>query len=325
MNRKKILLVLGIPDAGMEVLKTREDVDWEILSDDSPAALHAALKTAHGVTLRLTPFGPAESAAAPLLEGVARIGVGYDKVDVPTLTARNVPLLVTGTANSVSVAEQAFAFMISLSKSEARFDRMVKAGDWASRARDMPEDLAGRTVLVIGFGRIGTRTAKRCAAFDMTVLVHDPYVPAATIRAAGHEPAEDLDAALPRADFVTVHCPKTPETVGLIGARRLAAMKRTAYLVNTARGGIVDEAALHAALTDGTIRGAGLDVFDREPPDPANPLLRLDNVIAMPHMAGVTKEANARMAAAAIRNLLDTFDGKPNPDHVVNREVLGRR
>jgi len=183
-------------------------------------------------------------------------------------------------------------------------------------------DLCGKTLLIVGYGRIGTRVAKRCLAMEMTVLVYDPYVSAGDIRAAGCEVVTDLDAALSRADFVTLHCPKTKETTGLIAAAQLKRMKPTAYLVNTARGGIVDEMALHAALTGGVIAGAGLDVLDSEPPDPKNPLLTLKNVIAAPHMAGVTRESMHRMAVQAVQNVLSVFDGRPIRENVVNPEVL---
>lgn len=199
---------------------------------------------------------------------------------------------------------------------------MVCENRWGDRLSELPVDLFGKTVLVVGFGRIGSRTAKRCLAMEMTVLVYDPYVPAEVISAARCEPVCDLDAALPRADFVTIHCPKTAETVGMFDAARLSRLKPTAYLVNTARGGIVDEAALHAALVNGALKGAGLDVFDLEPPSPDNPLLRLPTVVTAPHMAGVTREAFDRMAVATVRNLLDAIDGRPDPDHVVNKEVL---
>jgi D-3-phosphoglycerate dehydrogenase len=176
--------------------------------------------------------------------------------------------------------------------------------------------------VIVGFGRIGTRVARRCLAMEMNVLVYDPYVKAETIRAAQCEPVADLDLALPRADFVTIHCPKTPETVGLFNAARLKRMKPTAYLVNTARGGIIDEADLHAALTSGVIAAAGLDVLDQEPPDPDNPLLKLANVITAPHMAGVTRESIDRMAVQAVKNVLSVFDGAPIVENVVNPEVL---
>src|SRR5947199_2058922 len=152
---------------------------------------------------------------------------------------------------------------------------------------------------------------------DMEVAVHAPYGPAATIKAAGCEPVADLDAAVARADVVTIHCPKTPETVGMFNAARLARMKPTAYLVNTARGGIVDEKALHQALVGRKIAGAALDVFDQEPTPTDNPLLKLDNFLCAPHMAGVTSEAVERMAIVTVQNMLSVLDGKPNRENVV--------
>src|SRR5229473_1519972 len=245
-----------------------------------------------------------------------------DVVGVPALTSRRIPLMIVGTANSVTVAEHAMFMMMTLAKHGAAMAAMVREGRWTDKFVDRPVELFEKVLLVIGFGRIGTRIAKRCLGMEMTVLVYDPYVTAATIRAAGCEPASDLDVAVARADFVTIHCPKTLETSGLFDATRLARMKPSAYLVNTARGGIVDETALHAALTGGTIAGAGIDVFDREPPAPENPLLKLDNVVTAPHMAGVTRESIDRMAAQAVRNVLSVFDGKPIRENVINPEVL---
>ena len=200
---------------------------------------------------------------------------------------------------------------------------MVKSGAWGRRWSAVPVDLTGKTVLIVGFGRIGTRTAKRCRAMEMNVLVYDPYVAAEHVRGSDCEPVADLDQALPRADFVTIHCPKSPETLAMFNAARLARFKPTAYLVNTARGGIIDEAALHGALTAGKLAGAGLDVFADEPPDPHNPLLKLANVIAAPHMAGVTRESLERMGYETARNILSALDGNPVAENVVNREVLG--
>ena len=177
------------------------------------------------------------------------------------------------------------------------------------------------TILIVGFGRIGTRTARRCAAFDMTVLIHDPYIKQDNIRSAGYQIADDLDAALPKADIVCIHCPKSPETVGMFNATRLGLMKRGAFIVNTARGGIIDEPALHKALTLGHLAGAGLDVFEQEPTPPDNPLLSLENVISSPHMAGVTVEAIAAMAVATSLNILSVLDGTPNRENTINPEV----
>jgi D-3-phosphoglycerate dehydrogenase len=187
----------------------------------------------------------------------------------------------------------------------------------------LPFDLYGKTVLIVGFGRIGTRTAKRCQAMEMKVQVYDPYKGAADIKAAGCEPVADLDAALPNADFVTIHCPKTPETVGLFDAARIGRMKPKSYLINTARGGIVKEAALYDALVSGKLAGAGIDVFEVEPPPVSNTLFALPNVIMAPHVAGVTVEAVSRMSEQTARNILSVLDGDPIRQNIINQDVLG--
>ena len=325
-NKKRVLVPNVMAKAGWDMLNEREDVEpaafpTTISAGDFNALLRSNDEV-HGVILGLTRFGETEYAGARGLQVVARIGVGYDTIDVLALTHHRIPLMVVGTANSSTVAEQALFMMMALAKRGTHVDRLVRTGRWSERLSLLPVDLMNKTLLIVGFGRIGTRTAKRCLAMDMNVLVYDPYVPADQVRAAGCEPVGDLDSAVPRADFVSIHCPRTPETEGMFGNARLKRMKPTAYLVNTARGGIVDETALHAALTGGTIAGAGIDVFDREPPDPENPLLKLDNVVTAPHMAGVTRESIDRMAAQAVRNVLSVFDGNPIRANVINPEVL---
>jgi len=312
--------------SGLDILKTREDVEpipfpHMISSSDLRKSMQSAGEV-HGIIVGATRIGEAELAAAPDLQVVARIGVGYDAIDVPALNRRRIPLMTVGTANSPSVAELAQFFMMALAKRGAALHAMAKENRWGDRLNVMPLDLIGTTALVIGFGRIGSRITKRLLAMEMTVLAYDPYVPAASIRAAGAEPISDLDAALPQADFVTVHCPKTTETSGMFGLTRLKRMKPTAYLINTARGGIVDEAALHQALATGVIAGAGIDVFESEPTAPDNPLLTLDNVVIAPHMAGVTRGSLDRMAVQAVRNVLSVFDGDPIRENVINPEVL---
>ena len=186
-----------------------------------------------------------------------------------------------------------------------------------------PVDLLGRRVLVMGFGRIGREVAKRCAAFGMPVMVHDPYVQANVIEAAGdYRSVPDFEAALPETDVLTVHMPLGAESRSLIGAAELAALPAHAFVINAARGGIIDETALHDALTCGKIAGAGLDVFDQEPPPDDHPLFTLPNVILSPHNAGLSKEAAIRMAISTARNALAGLDGKLDPSMVVNREVL---
>jgi len=325
-NKKRVLVPHLLGKAGSDLLKAREDVDVVVFPNMITSEDFNTLLRQHdevnGVILGLTQFGESECQSAHGLQVVARIGVGYDTVDVPALTRRRVPLMVAGTANSPSVAEQAMHFIMALAKRGAEMHALVRGNRWGDRMINVPVDLIDKTVLIVGFGRIGTRTAKRCQAMEMTVLIYDPYAPATSVRAAGYEPVSDLDAALPRADFVTIHCPKTPETVGMFNAARLARMKPSSYLVNTARGGIIDETALHAALTGGIIAGAGLDVFDLEPTPVDNPLLKLTNVISAPHMAGVTVESIERMAEQTARNVLSVFDGKPIRQNVINTEVL---
>jgi D-3-phosphoglycerate dehydrogenase len=305
-NRKKILVVGWMPQAGLEVLKKRDDIDYEILPlADVAASYHKKLGDANAVTLGGTPYKQAELDVSPVMEVVARLGVGFDQVEVPALSKRKIPLMTTGIANSVSVAEHAMYMLLASARLTKRLDRLVREAAWHERLADQPVDLAGKSILVVGMGRIGSRTVKRCVAFEM-----DTYV-------------TDLKAILPKVDFVSIHCPRSPETINMFNAETLACMKPDAFLVNTARGGIVNEDALHTALTTGKLRGAGLDVLEREPPDLSNKLLGLENVILSPHMAGVTKESNDRMAIAVMENILSVFDGKPIVAHCVNKEIYG--
>lgn len=322
-NKRKVMLPHTMGQQGIDIIRARDDVETVIYpADISQSDLLPLLADCAGIALSGTPYRRTEMDASPAMQVVARIGVGYDAVEVPALTARRVPLMTAGTANSTSVAEQAFHLMIALAKRNVEMDRMVRGGRWGERHGALPMELSGKTVLIVGFGRIGTRSAKRCLGFDMTVLIYDPYVDVGKIVAAGCEPVSDLEAALPRADIVSIHCPKNPETIGMFNAARLARMKRGAFIVNTARGGIIDEPALHAALTSGHLAGAGLDVFEEEPTPVNNGLLQLDTVIASPHMAGVTVEAVQAMAVATARNILSVLDGAPNVDNVINKEVL---
>ena len=325
-NKKKVLVTETFSASGMAVLKERSDVETitfpnAISSPDFNKLLqqHAPV---HAVALGGTPFGESELNSSGDMRVVTRIGVGFDAVDIPSLNKRKIPLMTTGIANSPSVAEAALFMMLALAKRAAELDALVKENRWRDRVNTIPADVLGKTVLVVGFGRIGTRTVKRCLAMEMNVLVYDPFKPAAEISAAGAEPVKDLDATLPRADYVSIHCPKSPETVGLFNAARLA-LKPTAFLINTARGGIVDEAALHKALTSGRLAGAGLDVFAQEPPQVDHPLFKLSNVITAPHLAGVTREAQDRMSLQTAKNILSAFDEAPIHENVVNKEVLG--
>ena len=326
-NKKKIFVTESMSQPGRALLNSRDDIDLiEFPNMISQADFNAKLKEhapVHGVALGGTRFGDPELESSKDMLVVTRIGVGFDAVDVPALSRRKVPLMVAGTANSPSVAECALFMMLTLAKRATEMHSLVRDNRWPDRLGMLPFDLFGKTILIIGFGRIGSRTAKRCLAMEMNVLVFDPYKPAADIKAAGCEPVADLDAALPRADFVSIHCPKTPETIGMFNADRLKRMKPAAFLINTARGGIVDEAALHAALSSRKLAGAGLDVFEQEPPPAGHALFALPNVIMAPHVAGVTVEAVDRMSEQTARNILSVLDGDPLRQNVINQDVLG--
>src|SRR6202048_621620 len=269
-NKKKIFVTESMSQQGRALLRERDDIELiefpNMISAKDFEAMLRAQAPVHGVALGATRFGEPELEASGDMKVVTRIGVGFDAVDVPALSRRKVPLMVAGTANSPSVAEQALFMMLTLAKRAVEMHSLVRDDKWAARLGMLPYDLFGKTVLIVGFGRIGTRTAKRCLAMEMRVLIYDPSKSAAEIKAAGCEQVSDLDAALPRADFVSIHSPETLATVGMFNAARLKRMKPTAYLINTARGGIIDEPALHHALVSGKLAGAGLDVFEQEPP-----------------------------------------------------------
>ncbi len=326
-NKKKILVTESMSQQGRALLNARDDIELvEFPNMISQADFNAKLKEhapVHGVALGGTRFGEPELESSKDMLVVTRIGVGFDAVDVPALSRRKVPLMVAGTANSPSVAECAVFMMLTLAKRANEMHSLVRDNKWPDRLGMLPFDLFGKTILIVGFGRIGSRTAKRCLAMEMNVLIYDPYKPAADIKAAGCEPVTDLDAALPRADFVSIHCPKNPETIGMFNADRLKRMKPKAYLVNTARGGIVVETALYDALVSGRLAGAGLDVFEQEPPPAGQALLALPNVIMAPHVAGVTVEAVDRMSEQTARNILSVLDGAPLRQNVINQDVLG--
>ncbi len=322
-NRKKVLVPSNLGKQGVDILRARDDIEMVVYPVDITLSdLRPILADANAIALSATPFKASEAAVSPALQVVARIGVGFDAVEIPPLSARKIPLMTTGIANSTSVAEQAISFIFALAKRHAALDRMVKDGKWMDRFNAVPMELSGKTLLVIGYGRIGTRTARKAAALDMHTIVYDPFVPQGMISGAGHEPVVDLDAAVARADFITIHAPKSASTIGLFDAVRFAKVKKGAYIVNTARGGIIDEPALYDALTSGHIAGAGLDVFDMEPTPKNNHLLSLPNVLSAPHMAGVTVEAIAAMAEQTARNMLSVLDGQIIRDNVVNKEVL---
>jgi D-3-phosphoglycerate dehydrogenase len=319
----KVLIIGAFHPDGMQLFEARPDVSTEIVDGADQAELAEKIRDADAVTIRTALLPASVIERALRLKVVSRHGVGYDNVDLEALTARKIPLAIAADANATAVAEHVLYFMLALAKQGLRYDRATREGQWAVRNSLEAVDLLGRRVLVMGFGRIGREVAKRCAAFGMAVGVYDPYVQANVIEAAGdYRSIPDFEAALPETDILTVHMPLGPESKSLIGAHELSRLPAHAFVINAARGGIIDESALYDALSSGRIAGAALDVFDQEPPPEDHPLFALDNVILTPHSAGLSKEAAIRMAISTARNALAGIDGKLDPTMVVNREVL---
>ncbi len=322
MAQYRVMLQMAYTPGIASVFDQHPEVSVEQFTETSEANILQHIGNYDAAILGIAAFTPAIIEKADRLKIVARHGVGYDAVNVPALTKAGVPLAVAGTANSVTVAEHSLFFMLALAKRAIHYDRELRKGNWGIRFELPAYDLAGRNVLVLGFGRIGRRLVPMLKAMSMNVFVHDPYVIQDTITTAGATPVEDFRAVLGEMDFVSVNCPKNDETTGLIGKAEMEAMKPTAFLVNTARGGIIDEADLVDCMKRKVIAGAGIDPFVVEPATVDEPLFQLDNVIFSPHSAGVTEESMFRMGANTAQNVVDCFNGKLNPDNVINKEVL---
>jgi phosphoglycerate dehydrogenase-like enzyme len=249
--------------------------------------------------------------AAPRLRLVQHQGVGYDNVDVAACRERGVPVALTPEGTTTGVAEHTVLLILALYKRLRTAEGALRAGGWPVwELRSGSFELAGKTVGLVGFGRIGREVARRALAFDATVLYYDPVRPAADAEAARRVAFRPLDDLLREAQVVSLHLPLTPETRGLIDARALGLMRRDAVLINTARGPLVDEGALVRALAAGEIAGAGLDVFEQEPPAPDNPLLALENVVLTPHISAGTLDAWRTKMGAIAANLRRVATGE---------------
>jgi D-3-phosphoglycerate dehydrogenase len=322
--RHKVICIQPLHPEGMKILNSRDDLEIIVPESPDPATWANVLPGAEAICVRLTRIPRSMMEAAPNLKIISRHGVGLDTIDVAAATERGVIVATVGLANAPSVVEHTIALMYALAKRLHEFDRAVREGDYQrGRSKLASMDVAGRTALIIGLGRIGSRLAKALNGLGIKCLGVDPAYTPAQIEAIGCEPVADFRAALPRADFVTVHCPLQDDTRGMIGAAELALMKPSAYVINCARGGIVDEAALVEALNVGRIKGAALDVQVSEPPARTDPLLACDRLILTPHSAAATPETVIRSSTTVAQNVLDYFDGKM-PASVVNPKALKR-
>ena len=318
----KVLVIGHIHQDGINLLRARSDVTIETTEAHKESDLVKLVPDTDAILVRSALITSAIIEAAPLLKVVSRHGVGFNSVDVQALTARRIPLTIAVGGNAVSVAEHTLYLILALAKQGQCYDTAARQGDFSFRNAPIAREIETSKLLVIGFGRIGSQVARRALAFGMAVHVYDPYVPDSVVQDQGAHIVRNLHEALPQMDVVSVHCPLNEETNNLISDHELRLMKPNALLINTARGGIVDETALHSALLQGEIAGAGIDVFVTEPTSPSLNLLELANVVVSPHCAGVTVESSARTARIAAQNALDGLDSTLDEVFVVNREVL---
>ena len=318
----KVLVVGQIHQDGINLLQARTDLTIKITEAHNESDLVKLVADADAILVRSAPITSLVIDSAPNLKVVSRHGVGFNSVDVEALTARRIPLTIAVGGNAVSVAEHTLYLILALAKQGQRYDTAARQGDFNFRNAPIAREIETSQLLVIGFGRIGTQVTRRALAFGMVVHVYDPYVPDRAIQDQAAQVVRNLHDALPQMDIVSVHCPLNEKTKNLIGSHELSLMKPNALLINTARGGIVDEAALHDTLTQGGIAGAGIDVFVTEPTNPSLNLLELENVVVSPHCAGITVESSARTAWIAAQNILDGLDSRLDEAFVVNREVL---
>ena len=303
------------------------DVELVTFEQDQVEPAWSAMATAHAyqISAAKDELAPQWQANAALLERAPRLlcvssgGAGYDTVDVAACTAAGVIVVNQAGGNAQSVAEHTFGLLLDLTKRISETDRLLRTSRGYTREQLMGREISGLTLGIIGIGHVGRRVCALAQAFGMSVLANDPYVDADEIARRGAEKVDFMDL-MSRSDVVSVHCPRTPETFGMIDAQAFAVIKPGATFITTARGGIHDEAALEAAMANGRVRAAGVDVWDVEPPPLDHPLLKRDNVVATYHTAGVTAEARSRMANYASEQIIDILGGK-RPPRLVNPEV----
>lgn len=307
MSLPLVVVADPIAEEGLAILRARARV--EVVAGQ-PAQLHEVLTSAQALLVRSETRVTAEMLeAAPCLRVIGRAGAGVDTIDVPAATERGIVVVNAPGGNAVAAAEHTLALMFALARRVAAADASLKRGEWA-RGAYVGSELTGKTLGLVGLGRVGSEVARRAAGLEMRVLVFDPYVPDDHVRRLGLEPVE-LDSLLATSDFVSLHVPLTDSTRGLMNHDRLAQMRPGAFLINCARGDLVDQDALLEALDSGQIAGAGVDVFAQEPIKPEDPLPHHPKVVATPHLGASTVEAQANVAAQVAEEVLAVLEGRP--------------
>ena len=315
---KKIAVIEQIHKDGLELLEKNSKYEYELIKDVSEENLIKKLPKFDGCTLRVSKLSENILKHCPNLKVISRHGVGYDNVDLSFIKKKNTSLLITATANAVAVAEHVIYMMLSISKSINQYDNEVRLGNFKKNASKIETlELFKKEMLIVGFGRIGRSLIKRCLGFDMKINIFDPFVDDKIIKNFGGNKVENLDEGLKTCDYLSLHIPLTEKTKNLINYEKIKTMKKNAIIINTSRGGIINESDLNKALENNIIFGAGLDVFGKEPIEKDNPLINNKKILLSPHSATFTNECKSRMAIETTKNIIDFFENKLDKSMIV--------
>ena len=307
---KKILVIQPIHEEGINLLKDNSDFEYEVVDNVDTEFLKSKIKDCDGISIRTAKLSGDVIKAANNLKIISRHGVGYDNIDLEVSKKKDITLAITATANAVAVAEHVMFMILNISKRGSMYDDTVKSGKFNERNK-LPKtvELWNKNILIAGFGRIGQALIKRCLGFEMNVFVFDPFVSKEFIEKRGGTKVDNLSKTSKDMDAMSLHIPLNDETKNIINYELLKSMKKNCIIINAARGGIVNEVDLDRALNENLIFGAGLDVFETEPPAENNPLLKNKKVFLSPHTAAFTEECMTRMGKETIQNIFDFFDG----------------
>ena len=315
---KKILIIQDINEKGKQLLTNHSDYEFEVIDDVNNPELKNKIVDCDGASLRTGKLPGEIIDLGKKLKIISRHGVGYDNIDLETCKKNGIKIAITTTANAVAVAEHVMFMLLNISKRKNMYDDCVKKGNFTDRNKlPKTQEIWGKNILIAGFGRIGQSLIKRCLGFEMNVFVYDPFVSSEKIESLGGKKVEDFKNSVKIMDALSLHIPLNDETKNMINLELLKTMKNNSIIINAARGGIINENDLDNALNNNLIFGAGLDVFDTEPPEHDNPLLKNDKVFLSPHTAAFTEECMIRMAKETTQNIIDFFDNKLDKSKIV--------